>query len=287
MTRLSKGHRLLLEVVEQSGGGASWTKLTKCMFLLSRETRWGREACPYEFVPYRYGPFSFLAARDKDALCAAGVVSDDGGALRLSQARVGDLPEARPAVEEIMSRYGRKPTEWLIAYTYRTYPFWAALSDRGDLTAPRHRLPQADPAAYTIGYSRRTIDGFLLRLLEKGVSGVVDVRRVPASRVYGFHKTTLRKHLGRLGLSYYPRPHLGIPSEQRRGIGAGRARRALLDDYRRRARAEAMSDVRELARLMAERPLALMCAERHASDCHRGELATLIAGEGSLRVVHL
>jgi uncharacterized protein (DUF488 family) len=161
------------------------------------------------------------------------------------------------------------------------------LTERTDLAPTRPRRTFAAPAIYTIGYAGHTIDSFLSRLLEEELAGVVDVRREPSSRVYGFQSGTLARYLGCLGLDYVSRRALGIPSRERRGPADGGQRAALLSRYRQRVSGEDRQTVAELAALIARRPLALVCVERDPADCHRGVLAEVLGEQTGLGMSHL
>src|SRR5690606_23222120 len=99
---------------------------------------------------------------------------------------------------------------------YSRFPWYAQNTERHDLV---HKVveptPPAEPAAYTVGYEGKCIDGFLAGILRSGVRRIVDVRRNPISRKYGFAKSTLSRHLTYLGIGYLHMPELGIASEER------------------------------------------------------------------------
>ena len=75
--------KLLLAVLEVFGGSLSSKMLQKYLFLVTR----GQEVKVYDFVPFKYGCFSFQAEQDLDALVKLGylintnVDSSDGYAL--------------------------------------------------------------------------------------------------------------------------------------------------------------------------------------------------------------
>jgi len=257
------------------------------LFLLARETSWGQANSPYDFVPYRFGPFSFLAYRDLAKLAEAGVIGQGGEHLRLAPGTPPGLPDAEDAVREVLSRYGRRSSDWLLAYTYREYPFYAILAERSDLLRERPARCLAAPAVYTVGYSGSNLDGFLCNLLLAELAGVVDVRHDPVSRVYGFGAHTLAGHLARLGLEYVPHPELGIPSEERKGATTPADRDAIFRRYRHRLHHALSRAVTNLASLMRGRPVALMCAEREPAECHRAVLADALAAATRLPVRHL
>ena len=60
--------KLLLAVLEVFGGSLSSKMLQKYLFLVTR----GQEVKVYDFVPFKYGCFSFQAEQDLDALVKLG-----------------------------------------------------------------------------------------------------------------------------------------------------------------------------------------------------------------------
>lgn len=285
--RLRGGQRLLLALLRLAGGEASRTRLMKWLFLLSRETDWGQRNCPYEFVPYRYGPFSFVAYHDLRKLTDLGLVEQGDESVRATSDRLPDLGDIPAAVGDIQGRYGAWSTTRLMAHVYRLYPWYALLSERPDLAPETPTRALAAPRAYTVGYGGRDLDQFLSLLLKGGLAGVVDVRHTPASRVYGYAGSTLARHLERLGLEYLAFPALGIAKAQRVGTDSPSARRALLEAYATRVRRGQDGLVDAVSSQMAERPLALMCMESDPRTCHRSTLAAIVAERAGLLVEHM
>src|SRR5512137_743680 len=142
---------------------------------------------------------------------------------------------------------------------------------------------------YTIGHGARTIDDFLATLTAAGVGQVVDVRRYPGSRRHPhFGREALQASLAAAGISYAWLPALG----GRRGKSLDpspnpawkvEAFRHYADYMETPAFAEGLAALLALA---AERPSAFMCAERHASQCHRRLIADKLTVLGH-EVVHL
>ena len=73
--------RILLSFLERHGGPPSRTHVMKWLFLLRHEVPAAIATSFYEFVPYRYGPFSFQAYRELDALESSGML--EFGTLRI------------------------------------------------------------------------------------------------------------------------------------------------------------------------------------------------------------
>ncbi len=285
--KLNNRQKLLVTLLQEAGGTAPRISFMKWLFLLSQETDWGISECPYEFVPYRYGPFSFVAYHDLRKLESMGVVQQAEGAFVLCEGDAPGSSTALDAVREVVGKYGQHSPDELMADVYSRYDWFAMLTERPELAEHIPQRGLAEPAVYTLGYAGRNLDGFLYLLLERELAGVIDVRSSPRSRVYGFAGTTLERNLGELGLQYVAMPELGIPSEARQDIGSTAKRSALLEQYGEWLDETQTDSVAQVAALMTDAPLALMCMESEATDCHRSVLATAVNDVAGLGVTHL
>jgi uncharacterized protein (DUF488 family) len=119
----------------------------------------------------------------------------------------------------------------------------------------------------SVGYGGRRIGDFISLLLDHGVRVVVDVRLSPRSRVPGFAGRSLGRRLNEAGIAYRHEPELGNPEDNREAIRGGdpigSARfRALLANRGTTALSGLVADA-------MEGPVAVLCAERSESRCHR------------------
>lgn len=288
-----------LSAAQASGHrGLSKVQLTKFAFLF-RESVGASAGLTYEFVPYKYGPFSFALYRELDSLVEKGLVqqtadsrallSVPNGSLELARDEAGKLPRfAWPAVREVSDEYGALRHDDLLRNIYSQHPWYAQNSERTDLvTHARLPAPRAEAAAYTVGYEGKCVDGFLAGLLRQGIARIVDVRRNAVSRKYGFAKSTLSKHLAGLGLEYVHIPELGIASGERADLTDAKAYDALLERYERQHLPKKAVYIDRVIELLHEKPSALLCMERDPAMCHRSRLAANAGASGGLEVHHL
>ena len=288
LPRLTMGRRLILQFLTENGARARKTCLMKWLFLLANETEWGLDNSPYDFLPYKYGAFSFVAYRDIQKLVDAKLVGEGiSGIETASGLRTSLSLGTKMAVREIVRKYGGWSHEDLLTYTYREYPWFSLLSERSDLVEAAISKPAAQLAIYTLGYSGKSIDSVLNLLLRKGLAGVADVRATPLSRRYGFHGNTLSRYLQRVGLSYSSYPALGIASDERKNSQSALARKELFAAYRKRITESEMPLVRAVAEKLTAPPFALLCLEADPSECHRSVLADIITDISELEVCHL
>lgn len=288
--------KVVLGLLDQMGSTVGRTVLVKLAFLLRQETALRDDPAFYDFVPYKFGPFSFALYHELQSLEHDGYVSlaDDSFRLKdisrgLVREKVAELPwPAQCAVKSVVSKYGRMSQRPLVRDVYSRYPWFATRSELTDLLPPNMPSPvNARPAVYTAGYEGWSVDGFLNHLLESGIRAILDVRANPVSRKYGFAKRTLSDMAGRLGLGYRHLPELGIPSDRREDLGDFESYQRLFDWYEREVLPQRSAAIDQLVGLLRQRPSVLVCMEKDVRCCHRGRLAIAAERASGLSVKHL
>ena len=280
----TRRHRLLalLDALGGNAGNLDFQKLLflYCQGLISVDATGGATSL-YEFVPYRYGAFSFTCYADRRRLVDDALLSDDDQhwVLTAEGTRV-----AREAQDSSMRTFARRHQglrgDALIANTYRCFPYYAIRSDIADrilhhdqdaLRQIKSACPQRHAARLlTIGYERRTLERYLNELLKSSVTVLCDVRRNAISRKYGFSRSTLAKACDGVGIRYEHLPELGIESQHRQGLETQADVDALFESYSRDTlpmQGDALNRI--YAWLGSGESVALTCYEREASQCHR------------------
>jgi uncharacterized protein (DUF488 family) len=142
---------------------------------------------------------------------------------------------------------------------------------------------------HTVGHGTRRIDAFVAVLRAARIAELWDVRAKPASRRHPhFAKKPLSEALEEAGIAYaWEGKDLGgfrTPKPESRHTALS------VDAFRGYAEwMETRAFERAVARLVAtarERRVAVMCAERFPTDCHRTLLSDWLVAHGA-RVVHL
>lgn len=273
------------------------TNLVKLLFLMSKETAVKDEPSMYDFVPYKFGPFSFALYHELESLSRDGHISFSEEQVALSSPGswnpsldAKSVPAVwKKAVDHVFLFYGAMTGTDLLRSVYRRYPWYATKSERTDLLP--EDLPEASstaPAVYTMGYQEKSIDSFADDLLRKGIRTVCDVRANPLSRKYGFSGKSMKTIVEKLGIEYRPFPELGIPSRMRVGnIDNFSSCQQLFDRYEAEILPTKKESVRRLAAVMQDGPTVTMCMEKDPQWCHRSRLATALSLECGLPVVHL
>ncbi len=272
------------------------TVLVKLAFLLRHETDLSTDPAFYDFVPYKFGPFSFALYRELEALRRDGYVSGDGdrlvlapGMRRESRLMIRELTTAtQSAVRQITTQYGRTRANALLKDVYARYSWFASRTERTDLLGQSAiSLPEGPTAVYTMGYQSCSVDGFFARLLRSGIRVIADVRANPISRKYGFARSSLNSIALKLGLEYRHFPGLGIPGAMRSGLKGLPSYQRLFDYYERDVICRRPMDIAELGALMRVNPTVLVCMESDARFCHRSRLAIAVSQLSGLAIRHL
>lgn len=284
--------RTILKVFSAADCPVPATKLQKYVFLLRHETFVGQDSAFYDFLPYKYGPYSFAAQREVESLTAYGYLALSGSSLALTplgaREAVNVDSDTTRAVLTIVSKYGKIGLQPLLKDVYARYPWYARNSELQGLVPSGAKEPKKAPVAvYTIGYEGRSVDGFLDKLLHSGIRRIVDVRANPVSMKYGFAKSSLSGLAAKLGVGYVHCPELGIPSNRRKQAESDTDFLKLFNYYESKILPAQEDHSMKVAELMKAMPSVLLCMEREAVNCHRGRLANRISALNKLDVVHL
>ncbi len=288
----------LLALVDALGGEVGSLDFQKLLFLHCQEV----EVQPsYEFVPYRFGGFSFTSYADKRRLVEQGLLTEDERVWKLTPE--GKLaakvpPLARMRMDGFARSHAALRGDALVAEAYRRHPYYAIRSEMAErvlagdepaLGAIRAARPATSrPGLCTIGYEGRTLENYLNCLLRDGVTLLCDVRRNPLSRKYGFSKGTLGKACVGVGIRYEHLPELGIASEERRELNSQADYDALFAEYERSSlpqQGAALALIRGW--IEGGQRVALTCFERLPHQCHRHCVAEALEGLLGKGAVHM
>jgi uncharacterized protein (DUF488 family) len=289
---LFERQRVLLTLLDALGGQVAPTDFQKLLFLYTRQ----EESPSYEFVPYKFGCFSFSSYADKRRLIEKGLLEDDGEQWKLTT--LGRTTIRMKSVNPLAAaRFHQQHADLrgndLVATVYRQYPYYATRSEivgkvlkkaEDREIVAKERPAKASAGLLTIGYEGKCLETYLNQLLRAGVTILCDVRRNPLSRKYGFSKTTLRGACESLGIRYEHLPQLGIPSEERRELKTQADYDALFKDYERDSlplQTEALATIRSW--IQSGEAVALTCFELHPHQCHRHCVAEALEKSGAKR----
>ena len=139
----------------------------------------------------------------------------------------------------------------------------------------------------TIGYEGCTIGGVIAALKAAGVSLLIDVRAVAASRKPGFSKRQLAAALDEAGIRYVHLQGLGTPKSGRDAVRAGHPERMVPIFNEHMTSDRAQVELAMAKDLVRESKACLLCFERDPAHCHRRIVAGLVCEETGQTVADL
>ena len=264
-----KRQRFLLAFIRQLQNNVSLTDLQKLIFLHEMN----KESFNYEFIPYKYGSYSFKLADDIEILQRDGFIASAVTARGNRIRAIGNYKQGSPYT--IATERGND----LIRKAYREYPYYAINSEildkifRGEelrqFKDRKQQYKKAEQVLFTIGYEGKSIEAFINALIKNDIRLLCDVRKNPLSRKFGFSKGKLSHILDTIGLKYVHIPDLGIESDKRNSLETIKDYKVLFLDYANTlpTRMLFLEFVNSL--LFSNKRITLMCYEKKAEMCHR------------------
>lgn len=260
-----KRQRFLLSYIRQLKDSVTATDIQKLIFLYTMKEK----SEFYEFVPYRFGPYSFQLAEDIDILCRDKYLTKEDYRIQA----IGQYQD------ELLFSIVPERGNSLIKKAYREYPYYAINSEiigrlfNGDeadyFRGKRQMYSQQDQMLFTIGYEGKSVESFMNILIQNDVHLLCDVRKNPLSRKFGFSKNKLEHIANRVGIKYVHIPGLGIESEKRTSLNSEDDYRCLFDDYTKTLPKLKPHLEKVYSLLCADNRIALMCYEKEPEMCHR------------------
>lgn len=262
---LYKRQRFLLEFLSQLEPGATATDLQKLVFLHIKVATLDY----YDFIPYKYGPYSFQLSADLDTLCRDGFVDYCDPIYRVHN----------KDISSILLNLPKERGDSLIRKVYNDFPYYAINSEilprlfKGNdidrFRKEKSSLRKSFNLLFTIGYEGKSLETFMNLLIQNDIRLLCDVRRNPLSRKFGFTSTKLQHVLETIGIRYMHIPEVGIASEKRVGLTTNADYDALFSEYKNNLCAIEDQLVRIWKLCEEYGRVALMCYEEDPQSCHR------------------
>jgi len=274
--------KTLIGLLTAFGGRLSSIDFQKYLFLYTKEFQ---EAPSFEFVPYKFGSFSFQSYADKRRLVEIGALCESEDWRLQNNFSSRDLYDEN-GFDRFYRQYSVLKGDMLVQDLYRRYPYYAINSEIAsrmmnvqELAAITAARPADDSICFfTIGYEGSSFEGYLNRLIRNNVKTLIDVRRNPLSRKYGFSKKTLSETLKKLGIEYVHIPELGIASDKRQELNTQADYDRLFDSYEKKELKQNKPALKQLFNILLDRKrVAITCFEAHVCMCHRGRIAKALS----------
>ncbi|WP_299220926.1 DUF488 domain-containing protein [uncultured Aquimarina sp.] len=260
--------------------------LQKLLFLYSR---YKPERKTYDFVPYKYGCYSFQANQDLLTLKKYGIVNSDDKNWKKENDH-NYLNELNKQDKKIISDfkiiYGKKTNNDLIELTYKRYPYYAInsiitekyLNSEELKNLNNYRSSENETVLFTIGYEGISLEKYLNKLIRNNVKLLCDVRKNALSMKYGFSKKQLENACNGVGIEYLHFPDVGIESDKRRKLNGQSDYDTLFEEYKKNKLATTKNTQLEILKLLEQKErIALTCFEANICQCHRKHLSESIA----------
>ena len=276
--------KIILSLLQVFGGQLDKISLQKLLFLFTDK----QIKADYDFIPYKYGCYSYSANADMTAMVTRGFLTEDE--KHVAKKDLTDYTkQLKPAdlilLREVKVNYGNMNAEALMKHTYLNFPFYAIKSEVASTILSKTELkkvtaskPKSNKAIlFTIGYEGISLEEYLVRLLKNDVKVLVDVRNNPMSMKYGFSKSQLKKYCANLGIEYVHIPEVGIQSDQRQQLNTQSDYDKLFTVYRKNNLSKTRVSQNAILDLLKQhKRIALTCFEANICQCHRKHLAEAI-----------
>lgn len=278
--------KILLALLKEFGGQLPHTDLQKLLFLLTKK----QEKKSFEFIPYKFGCFSFQANQDLHTMKKKGILTEVREGTRVSWKLVSEedyqaqiFRDDRIRLKSIHKHFRDFSTKELIRYTYLHFPYYAIKSEiassvlsQRELESVSAEVPSvSDKRLFTIGYEGISFEKYLNRLVKNNIGLLCDVRKNPFSMKYGFSKKQLQNACLQLGIEYLHIPELGIVSDKRKNLNSYKDYTSLFEEYEQTTLIENRSYLEKIRDLFSTNTrIALTCFEKEPCMCHRERVAT-------------
>ncbi|NMA72778.1 MAG: DUF488 domain-containing protein [Bacteroidales bacterium] len=276
--------KIILALIELLGGEVEKLRFQKILFLYAMR----KQNPEYDFVPYKFGCYSYSANADMKAMVKRGALSETENAYTkedkanyISTLKVKD----KELLKQVIAEYGQMNNSALIKHTYLNFPFYAIHSTIVKDVLPGKLYDRVEKAIskeegitlFTIGYEGVSLEKYLQKLLLNNVKLLIDVRKNALSMKFGFSKTRLKQYCNSQGIEYIHIPEVGIHSDKRQQLETQADYDVLFQNYRETTLRETSKEQTHILELLKKyKRIALTCFEADSCQCHRTHLANAI-----------
>ncbi len=277
--------KIILSLIQVFDGELEKIQLQKLLFLF---TRFQKDKKTYDFVPYKFGCYSFQANADLLTLKKYGIVNETTKSWK-KEDEVNYLNELtkedKKTISDFRIIYANKTSDDLISLTYKRYPYFAInstvakeyLTEEDYNNLDNYRSFEDEITLFTIGYQGISLETYLNKLIKNNIKVLCDVRKNALSMKYGFSKSQLKNACNGVGIEYIHIPEVGIESEQRQELKTQADYDVLFEEYKNLNLKKSIDSQTEIFNLLKKnRRIALTCFEADICQCHRKHLSEAI-----------
>lgn len=280
--------KILLALLETFGGQLTAKSLQKYLFLFTRN----QEIPSFDFIPYKYGCFSYQANQDILTMQKYGYIE----IIEKANGRLISLQQGNPIfpllmesdqikLKETKNRFEHFTQTELIRFTYQKYPYYAINSSIAQdlLTVTelkiveQQRVKKSEQQLFSIGYEGISLETYINKLIQNDVHVLCDVRKNAFSQKYGFSKNQLQKACEGVGIQYVHIPELGIESDKRQTLNSQKDYDILFEQYEHITLKEKKEYIFKIKHIIeTEKRVALTCFEKDPVQCHRTRIIKVL-----------
>ncbi len=276
--------KIQLALLEACGDYVEKIKFQKLLLIFSEM----QKKRSYEFVPFKFGCFSFSANADLNTMVKQGILESDNKIWKKidPQSYFTSLSkDDQQILKFIKNKFIHLSTDDLIEYTYLKYPFYAVNSQIAADRLTTEKLEiikkarplRTNTTLFTIGYEGISLEKYFNKLLIYDVKVLIDVRNNPLSMKYGFSKSQLQNVCTQMGIQYIHLPEVGIESSDRQDLNSQSDYDKLFSKYKNEVLPRTTSTQAFIFDLLKQHErVALTCFEANIRQCHRKHLAEAI-----------
>lgn len=276
--------KIILALIELLGGEVEKLRFQKLLFLYAMR----KKNPEYDFVPYKFGCYSYSAKADMDAMVKREILSQSEKVYAkkdITNYTATLKPKDKALLENVVADYGKMSSSALIKHTYLNFPFYAIYSTIVKDVMPgklyelvENEIPKEEEVIlFTIGYEGVSLEMYLQKLVRNNVKLLVDVRKNALSMKFGFSKSLLKRYCNSLNIEYIHIPEVGINSDKRQQLETQADYDRLFQTYRETTLIETSMEQTQIFELIKKyRRIALTCFEAESCQCHRTHLANAI-----------
>lgn len=285
--------KIVLSLLEVFDNELKKIRLQKLLLLFTQK----QETPAYDFVPYKFGCFSFHANADLHTMIKYEQVAKEKKKWVRTEKKswLNELkPQDRKTLFELKRDYGDKSVQELLEITYKNYPYYAINStilddvlgkdDQKKVATHLEQQPE-QPCLFTIGYEGISLEAYMNKLIRNGVKALIDVRKNAMSMKYGFNKSQLKKACEGVGIQYIHFSEVGIKSSKRKELNTQDDYDRLFEDYKQTVLPNTVETQKDIAEVTNEyKRVALTCFEADSCQCHRRPLAEFLIQHQELKL---
>ena len=276
--------KVILALLQAFGGKLEKINLYKLLLIFSKL----QQKPQYDFVPYKFGCYSFSLHADLVTMYKKEQLKDEDKSVSKIDSKnyLTTLDESdKKILQSIYLQFSNSSSDDLMRYTYTNFPYTAINSQTAERLLTKEQLIKIiacrpiskETTLFTIGYEGISLEEYLNRLIKNDIKVLVDVRRNALSMKFGFSKNQLKNYCNSLGIEYLHIPEVGIQSEFRQDLKTQADYDKLFTFYKKSTLSITTTYQQKILDLLKKKKrIALTCFEANICQCHRKDLADAI-----------